>query len=362
MQIYVDRFHMLDQNAKTWGFDGFVRVWWTDLRLRYRREDNATCASAAQQDLHLTREETSRIWRPDLYWEDAVDIKLPGMTMGYVDDAGEMMSVSPDGAVFWSRQVRFTLTCPMDMAMLPYDSQPCTHMAGLYSQTADHVQLKWLPTESGEAIANWKAGDNCVAGWVVTALEQEDVVQRYASGNYTYAQATMTFTRQPASFLLNYMMQSVVMVVISWLGFLIDPEATPARVALGIITVMVVLQNYIALSGELPATNGDGSTWLGWFVLASFGFNVLAFVEQVLVSFGLQAEKWLDKQRREIESLNHWKEALRGERGSLLTLFDEWDKDQDGAISKREFRKGVKMLIPTAPLPEGTPIAARTID
>ena len=350
MQIYVDRFHPLDQNAKTWGFDGFVRAWWTDLRLRYRREDNATCDSTVAEDFHLTRDETRRIWRPDLYWENAVDIKLPALTMGYTDGAGEMMSVSPDGAVFWSRQARFTLTCPMVMKLLPFDSQQCSHTAGLYSQKADHVQLQWKP--EAEAIVGWNSGANCLSGWVVTALTQEDEVQSFSSGNYTYAKATLSFTRQPRAFLLNYLMQSVVMVVISWLGFLIDPEATPARVALGIITVMVVLQNYIALSGELPPPDKNDSTWLGWFVMVSFGFNILAFVEQVLVSFGLQGKKWLDKQRLEIDSLRNWKDALHGQTDSLMKLFYEWDKDQDGLISKREFRRGVKMLIPTAPLPE----------
>jgi hypothetical protein len=350
MQVYVDRFHPLDQNAKTWGFDGFVRAWWTDLRLRYRREDNATCASTVQQDFHLTRDETRRIWRPDLYWEDAVDIKLPALTMGYTDGAGEMMSVSPDGTVFWSRQARFTLTCPMEMKLLPFDSQQCSHMAGLYSQKADHVQLQWKPEV--EAIAGWSSSSNCLSGWVVTAHTQENVVQSFSSGDYTYAKATLSFTRQPRSFLLNYMMQSVAMVVISWLGFLIDPEATPARVALGIITVMVVLQNYIALSNALPAPDDNDSSWLEWFVVVSFGFNVLAFVEQVLVSFGLQGKKWLDTQRLEIESLRSWKDALHGQSDSLMKLFYEWDKNHDGVISKKEFRRGVKMLIPTAPFAE----------
>ena len=350
MQIYVDRFHPLDQNAKTWGLDGFVRAWWTDLRLRYRREDNATCASMVPEDFHLSRDETRRIWRPDLYWEDVVDVKLPALEMGYTDGAGEMMSVSPDGTVFWSRQARFTLSCQMDMALLPFDSQQCSHMAGLYSQKADHVQLRWKP--EAEAIANRNSRSNCISGWVVTAHAQEDVVQSFSSGNYTYAKATLTFTRQPKSFLLNHFMQSAVMVIISWLGFLIDPEATPARVALGIITVMVVLQNYIALSSELPAPDDDHWTWLGYFVLVSFMFNVLAFVEQVLVSFGLQGKKWLDKQRLEIESLRNWKDALHGQTGALMKLFYEWDKNKDGVISKKEFRRGVKMLIPTAPLPE----------
>ena len=64
-------------------------------------------------------------------------------------------------------------------------------------------------------------------------------------------------------------------------------------------------------------------------------FNVLAFVEQVLVSFGLQAKKWLDKQRRDIESLRNWKDALHGQTGALMKLFYEWDHNKDGVVTQQ---------------------------
>ena len=49
----------------------------------------------------------------------------------------------------------------------------------------------------------------------------------------------------------------------------------------GIIAVLVVLQNYIALSAALP--HESKSAWLKRFTLVSFFFNVAAFIEQVLV-------------------------------------------------------------------------------
>ena len=50
---------------------------------------------------------------------------------------------------------------------------------------------------------------------------------------------------------------------------------------------MVVLQNYIALSNSIP--RDISSTWLGRFTLASFLFNIAAFVEQVRVLNGRPA-------------------------------------------------------------------------
>lgn len=282
IQVYVDRLHALDPVAQSYGLDGYLRAWWRDPRLRFNASEAASCG--ATPTLSLTRTESLAIWRPDLYWEKALTVVLPEPQMGFTTGAGELLSVGPEGDVFWSRQARFTLACPMSLARLPFDTQRCSFIAGLYSQTAERVSLAWR--DGAEALAGWRAAA-CVTGWVMSGLEQVSELQSYVSGNYTYARATLSFTRAPNRFVQQYMVQSIIMVIISWLGFLIDPTATPARVALGIITVMVVLQNYIALSNSLPSD--IHGTWLGMFTLVSFLFNILAFVEQVLVSFGIQA-------------------------------------------------------------------------
>ena len=60
----------------------------------------------------------------------------------------------------------------------------------------------------------------------------------------------------------------------------LKPSATPARVALGMITMLACVTNSIALSYQMPSAK---MTWLGRFVLLSLVFNLVAFTEQVLV-------------------------------------------------------------------------------
>eukprot|EP00966_Prymnesium_polylepis_P272318 6291417-Prymnesium_polylepis.1 len=144
--------------------------------------------------------------------------------------------------------------------------------------------------------------------------------------------------------------ESAAMVIISWLGFLIDPSAAPARIALGIISVMVGLQNYLALHEKLPP--GVTSSWLGRFTMASFIFNITALVEQVLVSFGLQAQGWLKEQHTSIKNIQTWRLALLANRSAMQALFEQWDVSSDGQISKKEFRKGIDSLGMIAPAEE----------
>ena len=91
---------------------------------------------------------------------------------------------------------------------------------------------------------------------------------------------------------------------------------------------------------------------LGRFTLGSFMFNVVAFGEQVLVNFGLQAHKWLETQQAFVASVQRWDIALFNHSSALADLFHEWDTDGDGKITKKEFYRGVAKLIPAAPISE----------
>ena len=168
------------------------------------------------------------------------------------------------------------------------------------------------------------------------------------AGNYSYVRAYIDFTRYPSSMLFHYFVPGVLMVLVSMLGFLIDPRATPARVTLGVVTILTVQTNLVAMHETLPP--GADTVWLSQFLIVSLGFNVVAFIEQVAVSFGLQAASWLDDERRILELTRSWKEAIGTNRQALSELFREWDTDGDGMVSKREFRKGVTMLRLGAPV------------
>ena len=70
--------------------------------------------------------------------------------------------------------------------------------------------------------------------------------------------------------------------------------------------------------------------------------------------FGLAARKWLETQRTFVTSVQRWDNALRKHRDSLCALFEEWDVDGDGHITKKEFYRGVRKLVPAAPAAEVT--------
>eukprot|EP00966_Prymnesium_polylepis_P091816 2125482-Prymnesium_polylepis.1 len=248
----------------------------------------------------------------------ATNVRLPEKTLGVKDGAAEALYVYPDGRVFWSRQTSFTLQCQNNNDRMPFDDQRCPFVMGLYSQTVEDVVLSWR--SNGSAISAWDgSGGACMVQWIVTNLEQDVVTLQYAPGTYSIARAFITFSRIPNAFLMSYLLPAIsapwlrtvhssftfpsaayhtrrpsrsstpfeeavasahrcthrvahtdrggcprslglalaVMVFVSSLGFFIDPTATPARVALGIIAILVVLVRLQHTQGKPSSRRQD---------------------------------------------------------------------------------------------------------
>ena len=99
----------------------------------------------------------------------------------------------------------------------------------------------------------------------------------YSSANYTYAKAEISFTRSPTVMLQAYLIPAIILVICAYCGFYIDPMATPARVALGMLTIVVSASNFLGLVNRLPTT--PKPPWISNFVRMCFFFNVVAMIE-----------------------------------------------------------------------------------
>ncbi len=69
----------------------------------------------------------------------------------------------------------------------------------------------------------------------------------------------------------------------SWVSFWINKEASPARVSLGIMTVLTMSALGLGGRDELPKVSY--STALDMYIVACFGFVFAALVEYAVVNF-----------------------------------------------------------------------------
>jgi hypothetical protein len=146
VQAYIEKLHTLDISGGTFGFDGYLRAWWTDPRLAFNGTANGGCVDK----LSIGTKEQELIWTPEFYWEGAKQITMPHEQRG----TGQLLEVYPDGKIWWSRQTSFKLSCPFasNLDALPFDTQTCTFMLGMYADTSFDSYLRWK--EGRAAIAN----------------------------------------------------------------------------------------------------------------------------------------------------------------------------------------------------------------
>ena len=315
VQAYIEKFSSPKMAEGTYGFDGYLRVWWTDPRLRYNR----TVKAGAADKLSLGSAERNQIWKPVFYWEGAKKITMPRADSG----TGELLEVYPDGSLWWSRQVSFELSCSFVSAIdrLPFDTHACTFLMGMYADnTADSI-VRWKE----DAVALQNHDDNaCMQEWYVTSFAQEDVLQVYSVGNYTYAKATLSFSRSPDVLIQTYLLPTLLMVLCGFFGFFIDPRATPARVALGMLAIVVAANNYVNLSKAVPVS--PQPAWLLRVVSGCLYFNAYGMLNVVIVSFGILSAKWLKEKQDALAEYMPWEEMLKRHRAKLVQLFKEWDQ------------------------------------
>ena len=71
-------------------------------------------------------------------------------------------------------------------------------------------------------------------------------------GNFSSCKIILKLERQMVAYLLTVYIPSVLLVVIAWLSFWIDARAAPARVTLGITTVLTVTTMTSGILESLP--------------------------------------------------------------------------------------------------------------
>ncbi|GFY58970.1 acetylcholinesterase-1 [Trichonephila inaurata madagascariensis] len=102
--------------------------------------------------------------------------------------------------------------------------------------------------------------------------------EKWLTANFTYLYANFTFVRKISGSLLNVYIPSTLVVFLSWTSFWIDVSAVPARITLGVTSLLTLVTQMIQARNNLPAISYMTAMdlWLFACLLQVFG-SILAF-------------------------------------------------------------------------------------
>ena len=75
------------------------------------------------------------------------------------------------------------------------------------------------------------------------------------SGNFTCLQVTMFMVREYGFYLLQNYVPSCLLVVLSWVSFWINIDAVPARISVGVLTVLTMTTQSVGVWMSLPVVS-----------------------------------------------------------------------------------------------------------
>ncbi|KRX42720.1 Glutamate-gated chloride channel [Trichinella murrelli] len=116
-----------------------------------------------------------------------------------------------------------------------------------------------------------------------------------STGEYSCLRTILTLKREYSYYLITLYIPSFMLVVVSWVNFWIDKDAVPARVSLGVTTLLTMTTQASGVNAKLPPVSYTKAidVWIGVCLAFIFG----ALLEFALVNYAGRVE-FLEKERR----------------------------------------------------------------
>ncbi|XP_048834048.1 gamma-aminobutyric acid receptor subunit beta-3-like isoform X4 [Brienomyrus brachyistius] len=205
--------------------------------------------------------------------------------------AGIPLNLTLDNRVA-DQLITTTAACMMDLRRYPLDEQNCTLEIESYGYTTDDIEFYW------------KGGDSAVKGVARIELPQFSIVDYklvsrnvvFSTGAYPRLSLSFRLKRNIGYFILQTYMPSILITILSWVSFWINYDASAARVALGITTVLTMTTINTHLRETLPKipyVKAIDLYLMGCFVFVFLALLEYAFVNYIFFGRGPQMQKMM---------------------------------------------------------------------
>ncbi|KRZ76556.1 Glutamate-gated chloride channel [Trichinella papuae] len=262
------------------------REQWVDSRLAYK--NMVSSGVAMPKFVVLTpNDQSQQVWMPDTFFQNEKEARRH-----MIDKPNVMIRIYPDGEMLYSVRLSLVLSCPMSLEYYPLDRQTCLIDLASYGYTTEDIKYEWKedgPVQLKDGLKN-----------SLPSFELQDVTTGFCTsktntGEYSCLRTILTLKREYSYYLITLYIPSFMLVVVSWVNFWIDKDAVPARVSLGVTTLLTMTTQASGVNAKLPPVSYTKAidVWIGVCLAFIFG----ALLEFALVNYAGRVE-FLEKERR----------------------------------------------------------------
>ncbi|XP_072113210.1 glycine receptor subunit alpha-3 isoform X2 [Mobula birostris] len=297
--IFINSFGSIAETTMDYRLNIFLRQQWNDPRLAY--------SEYPDDSLDLDPSMLDSIWKPDLFFANE-----KGANFHEVTTDNKLLRIFKNGIVLYSIRLTLILSCPMDLKNFPMDVQTCIMQLESFGYTMNDLIFEWQengPVQVAEGLTLPQ----------FLLKEEKDLrycTKHYNTGKFTCIEVRFHLERQMGYYLIQMYIPSLLIVILSWVSFWINMDAAPARVALGITTVLTMTTQSSGSRASLPKVSYVKAIDIWMAVCLLFVFSAL--LEYAAVNFvSRQHKELLRLQRRKRKSNTHKDDEVRESRFSF---------------------------------------------
>ncbi|XP_075254035.1 glycine receptor subunit alpha-2-like isoform X2 [Convolutriloba macropyga] len=306
--LSVISFGHVNEKAMTVTNEIYLRCTWVDNRLtalhanlshhnrRGRNEgstpEDESSEKVLQNAVFLAGDYYNQIWKPDLYFPDAVELKRPIIEQ----DDSLQLQVDASGKFLYSMRLIVQTRCRLRMTFFPLDQQECPICISHYKYPIEEQSLSWFsnPIDMAEDLST---PHFYVDSHVINKTT------RYSALGHTYINlcAHIKFKRKLTEYFIVMYAPSFILTGLSFLNFWLDKKAVPARASLSITSILAQITLMTGVSLSFPS--GSDLKIIDVYLMVNFVFTVFTIFEFTIVSYA-GSEKHIQKQKSQLKTVN----------------------------------------------------------
>ncbi|XP_074101167.1 resistant to dieldrin isoform X9 [Cotesia typhae] len=234
--MYVLSISSVSEVLMDFTLDFYFRQFWTDPRLAFKKRPGVETLSVGSEFI-------KNIWVPDTFFVNEKQSYFHIATT-----SNEFIRIHHSGSITRSIRLTITASCPMNLQYFPMDRQLCHIEIESFGYTMRDIRYKWNAGYQSVGISS----EVELPQFRVLGHRQRQRNIQLSTGNYSRLACEIQFVRSMGYYLIQIYIPSGLIVIISWVSFWLNRNATPARVALGVTTVLTMTTLMSSTNAALP--------------------------------------------------------------------------------------------------------------
>ncbi|NP_001071277.1 glutamate-gated chloride channel isoform X4 [Apis laboriosa] len=274
VNIFVRSISKIDDVTMEYSVQLTFREQWLDERLRFN--------DFGGRLKYLTLTDASRVWMPDLFFSNEKEGHFHNIIMPNV-----YIRIFPNGSVLYSIRISLTLSCPMNLKLYPLDRQVCSLRMASYGWTTDDLVFLWKEGDPVQVVKNLH-----LPRFTLEKFFTDYCNSKTNTGEYSCLKVDLLFKREFSYYLIQIYIPCCMLVIVSWVSFWLDQSAVPARVSLGVTTLLTMATQTSGINASLPPVSYTKAIDIWTGVCLTFVFGAL--LEFALVNYASRSDMHSD--------------------------------------------------------------------